>query len=239
MNTDGSETDVNFLIRKMEVVLDNILGSTALRDAEPALRLPFTILKPMPAALVPTLMTKRKTKLRIFQAWRKCAKQGESNEQKTPEEGGLFNQLQLSGRVLMSENSVSASLTSTFLVLAIDNQMVDACVAYYEEVMKCKEQLSQEFQEMKKQTIGGRAVTPGPESRRLQRQDTEAERRRFVMQGDFGFGCIRLCCSVNGRQLSTISLTNAHGKFEHQGGHLNSDNLSLRIEDVIVRPACL
>lgn len=231
---EDAETDVNFVIRRMEVVLDNILNSTALRSGQPTLQLPFTILKPMPAALVPTLMTKRKIKLRTFQAWRKIVKEKKKPTGRVHMDSGLFNQLQLTGRVLMSKDALSVSLMSTFLVVAMDNQVVDACVAYCQEIIKCKAQLDQDIQEIKKQTAIPTLPPAMSGSRRLERRDTEVERQRFVLSGDFGCGCVRLCCSVEGCNLATISATNAHGEFEHQGGRLNSQTFSAKFEDLIV-----
>ena len=236
---DDHRTEVDFVIRRMEVVLDNILGHTALRAGAPTLALPFTILRPMPAALVPTLMTKRKTKHRTFQAWRKCIKEKTRRRPSRPwADEGLFNQLQLSGHVVISENAMSVSLMTTFLVVAVDNQMVDACVAYYEEVVKCRAQFHQDMQELRKDVmgVGRRPVLPLQETRTLQRRDTETERQRFVLHGDFGLGCVRVCCSVDGKRLSTISATNAKGKIEYQGGQMNSQQATLKVEDILVRP---
>ncbi len=227
-----------FVIRRMEVVLDNILGHTALRAGTPTLAMPFKILRPMPAALVPTLMTKRKTKLRTFQAWRKCVKEKMKRRPSRPwADEGLFNQLQLSGHVLIAENAMSVSLMTTFLVVAVDNQMEDACVAYYEEVVKCSEQFHQDMQELRKDamSVGRRPVLPLQETWTLQRRDTETERQRFVLHGDFGLGCVRMCCSVDGKRLSTISATNAKGRVEYQGGQMNSQQATLKIEDILVR----
>ena len=216
-------------------MLDNILSSTALKDsAEPTLPLPFTVLRPVPAALVPTFMTKRKTKLKTFQAWRKAAKEKRSGAtEHSSENEGLYNQLQLSGRITMSKSDMTVSLTSTFLVLALDNQVVDACVGYCQEILKYKEQLEREIEELRKQ-LPRTSTRLLSDSRGLEPADTVTDRQRFVMTGDFGLGCIRLCCSVNGKQLSTISLTRMRGNFEHQGGNFNSQTAEIAIEDVIV-----
>ena len=132
---------------------------------------------------------------------------------------------------------MTVSLMNNFLVVAVDNQVVDACVAYCQEIIKCKQQLSQDVQELKRQVTGTLADTlvQTQGSRRLEQMDMDDERQRFVMEGDFGFGCVRLCCSIDGKKLSTISATNAHGKFEIQGGQLTSQNFNVKIEDVTVR----
>lgn len=177
---DDVETDVHFLLRRMEIVLDNIPGTNV--ESTP-LKLPFTILKPVPSALVPTFMTRRKTLLRTFQEWRKVVKDKNKSKTTTFQEEGLFNQLQISGRILFSKNAASVSLMTSFLVFAMDNQVVDACMTYYQEILKCKEQLDHDVNEFINEIKLPERTQSSPLGRILERTETR-ERQRFILEGE-------------------------------------------------------
>lgn len=224
---DETKTEINFVIRRMEVVCDNIIGVTALnRNSCSQVKLPFTILKPTPAALVPPFMTERKLKFQSFQEWRRILKK---DAHKTELDPGLFSQIQLTGKIVVKEGSAFFAVTSAFLTLCIDNQVIDTCVAYYQDLIKhCH------YPNSTTSSPVGRANAEEGTDLIPPRTKSEMERSKVMVNGDFGFGCVRVCCSIDGRQVATISSTHVRGKAEHQNGQSIVETLNLAIEDVIL-----
>eukprot|EP00210_Caulerpa_lentillifera_P006324 g6040.t1 len=224
---DGSKTEVNFVIRRMEVVCDNIIGETALkRDSASSVELPFIVLKPTPATLVSPFINERKLKRQMFQEWRKTLRRNNNNEMRL--DNSCFSPIQFSGRIVFEENSIFVSVTSAFLTICLDNQVVDTCVAYYQDLLKNHQNLSH-IPSHRTHPVNREQSQTG-----LERIKSENEQNKLMVNGDFGFGCVRICCSVNGTQVTTISATNLRSKAEHRHEQSLLQTMNLSIEDIVI-----